>query len=497
MSHQQTPPEPRKKRRKFQPDRDHHLKPRRLDFDQVTDQPEVGTQFDFDEVVVEGIDGSGKTTLVKKFKNCPVKFQDRGVLTRLTLVHPDNWPERLPGTSLTESSEPRTLYVLLDVSEKLAELRCSLRAQNGGEPTDEWETPEMLYLFRYRYLQLAAKYGIYVVDTSYLDPDHVFLAVAGILKNEEGMRARYRMPRVDLLTQAEFEQMPLVAEGHSKIVRQYNEQYDLVTYKPTVFSHTHQRAGVIPGTDLARMRMTRDTLQLLHLNQIPHCYLYVGDRYILTRHVPEEQIPPVEVVVKRCFIGTDKYRYYGMKDLKNRWGNPLVAGKVDSLNDPKQAGELGRYQGQGMSSCPSVPPVAVELEQSPIVRFDYRNPNYHPETGQPLGDQAMCDDLANLMVDVEVTKKLVKRTFLVLEKEFRAMDLYLVDLCFMTLTDGSAFYGEISPDCMRLKKMTEDGLDDVSKDTWRAGGSSNLVLAKWQQAAEILHQRVKEIYNEY
>jgi hypothetical protein len=52
-----------------------------------------------------------------------------------------------------------------------------------------------------------------------------------------------------------------------------------------------------------------------------------------------------------------------------------------------------------------------------LVRFDYRNPN-HDKTGKPLGDEAMCDDLANLFIDVTNAKKLALKTFSALSKHF-------------------------------------------------------------------------------
>ena len=106
----------------------------------------------------------------------------------------------------------------------------------------------------------------------------------------------------------------------------------------------------------------------------------------------------------------------------------------------------------------------------------------------------MCDDLADFMINVDATKKLVRRTFDVLDFHFAAMGIYFEDICFMVTVDGSMHYYEISQDCGRYKALDENKLDDLDKDVWRAGGSSELVYQKWHQMTEIVQKYVPTVY---
>jgi hypothetical protein len=59
-----------------------------------------------------------------------------------------------------------------------------------------------------------------------------------------------------------------------------------------------------------------------------------------------------------------------------------------------------------------------------LVRFDYRNPNHHPETGEPIGDFSMCDDLADQLIDVK--KANAKHAFKTLIHHFEKIDMFYV-----------------------------------------------------------------------
>jgi hypothetical protein len=87
-------------------------------------------------------------------------------------------------------------------------------------------------------------------------------------------------------------------------------RFTIVAYKPTVYSHKQQRAGVIEGSGNERMQMTKDLLYLFDIETIPHSYLYIGKQYILCLRIDPSDVPPIEVIVKRCCVGTDKHRYY-------------------------------------------------------------------------------------------------------------------------------------------------------------------------------------------
>lgn len=164
---------------------------------------------------------------------------------------------------------------------------------------------------------------------------------------------------VDHLTDEEFEKLPLIVEGESKIIRNAGNGLCVIKFKPTVYSYTYNRAGVVENTDILRVKCSRIFLDVLRVNGIKHSFVRVGEKFILSEIV---KAPPIEIIVKAFHVGTPKYRYFAMSKYKVRNSHPTHAGF--------QIKDNGRY------------PI-------PFVRFDWRNPFKHPETGKKLADEGI------------------------------------------------------------------------------------------------------------
>lgn len=304
------------------------------------------------------------------------------------------------------------------------------------------------------------------------------------------------------MTDAEFATLPLVVEGESKVVRAHatDPNFCWIKYKPTIYSFTSNRAAVVPGSDKLRMAATRKFVQVLRHAGIDHAYVDVGeDEFILSRLVREP--PPIEVVVKAFHSGTSKHRYYGMGTThKVRSNHPFYAGAGWGPDDG--------YPG-------------------PVVRFDWRNPMWHPEKvaklrargeGSPphddnaeikpgfgwlyavvpngslpeavhewpdrfraqvmMADEVLGEAQADLFVDVAEARKTALKVYGALNDFLGPRDIVLYDLCLFITSDGKTVFGEISQDCGRFRHFDLGSLD---KDVWRAGGSSADVLAKWAE----------------
>ena len=111
-----------------------------------------------------------------------------------------------------------------------------------------------------------------------------------------------------------------------------------------------------------------------------------------------------------------------------------------------------------------------------VVRFDWRNPFWEPDTHKMLADEILPDQLADLFIDVKEARKTAARTFSLLSDFLAEKDIVIYDLCLFISEDGKTVYGEISPDCGRYRHFDLGSLD---KDVWRAGGSSEQVIEKW------------------
>jgi len=448
---------------------------------------------------IDGIDGTGKTTAVNALRNTypNIKFNDRGIISKLTDIYDDDLPETLPNVI-----DEHHYYIILDADPDVAVRRIYKR----GPPVDKYDKYPSIYKYHNRCIRMAIKYGTYYIDTTKMDIPNVLINIMKIIEQITKRKMDgndyyndpqpYILPNPDNYSEQEFNCLPLVAEGCSKIIRAIDDKFTLIAYKPTVYSHKQQREGVIPFTDKERMEMTKNILYLFDIEQIPHAYVYIGKNYVLCKNLnPERDIPIIEVIVKKCCVGTDKYRYHMLDKRISRFGYPIV--------DVDEKREYPNY----------------------IVRYDYRNPNHtytkkiddasetildvssfmdkkseeklltdKSITKKPKGDEVMCDDLADLFINVNASKKLANKTFAVLDSHFKKMGIYFEDICFMITTDGSMHYSEISQDCGRYKKIDEDKLTPLDKDVFRAGGSSPLVFEKWKQMTEITKAYVKSVY---
>lgn len=461
-------------------------------------------------IVIDGNDGTGKSSIIARLKTALlayternlIEFVDRGILSKLTDVHPSEWPEDLP----RKEDGADVVYILLDATVNTSMRRILKR----GEKFDEYDGYLPLFKYRARFRRLAIRYGVYYVDTTPLPLDGVTRKIRDMILS--GFLGAYKLPNPDNFTEAEFKRLPLLVEGYSKEIRCIDDDFTLIKLKDSIYSHKQQHAGTIPGSDVARMDMTREVLYLLEMGGIPHAYQYLGKEYILCERLNVDNmpmvggrdvdIPPIEVIVKKCFLGSDKYmdkaktpRYAGIDRLVSRDGKPIVST-------------------DGKAKYPKL-----------LVRLDYRNPNnviyeiqedgtlvdlnyphYIPDEElaklredpkivvQPLGDATMCDDLADEFINVSETKRLAKRTFEYLDGHFEKMGIFFQDVCFMVTVDGKKHYYEISSDCGRFSKITEDGMTSLDKDVWRAGGSSDLVLEKWKQLSALTQEYVRRVY---
>lgn len=456
-------------------------------------------------LVIEGGDGTGKTTILKYLQTLPefhnvVCYDRLPTLSKLTLKPIEEWPVDDP--AITELG-PNTTVVIIEAPLEACVDRLYRRSTGPNAiPLEAHESPDALAYFTLRYRELAAAYGYYNVENVNLHK--VFTFFRDVFRGLEEEQSR--LPK---MFGGKFDHLPIFVEGESKIVRTYNDRFDIIEYKPSVYSHKRQRGGTVDGTNLERQRTTRNLMYLMAKGLVPHTYWYVYGGYILAekiRDVDGVQNPPnVEVCVKRYHVGTHKHIYHNMANMKTRQGPNLID-------------KDGQY--------------AV-----PIVRFDWRNPNHLLPTGAkarlldmphaqifvnplrdaqiseeeiertlqlmfphgiPLGDYALCEDLADKFINTVAAKATVLRAFETLESHFANMGIRFKDVCFMVTLEGTKIFGEVSQDCGRYELIDMDA--SLDKDVWRAGGSSELVLEKWKLLSQIVDDYVKrhmsEWYNE-
>jgi phosphoribosylaminoimidazole-succinocarboxamide synthase len=237
---------------------------------------------------------------------------------------------------------------------------------------------------------------------------------------------------------AKFDTLPFVEEGHSKIVRLVDKSTLAVRLKPTLHTYSFQRTGEIPGIERLRLKASIILWQLLLDHGLPVAVTAASDRCYICRRV---DAPPIEVIVKAYHVGTPSRLYRGMSER------------------PTRTGEVIR------SDC----------VHAPYVRFDWRNPF-------PERDECLPLALADRFIDTAKAERLALDAFAVLNGFLAEREMILQDICLFIDSGGDWLFGEISPDCMRVKYRG----CDVDKDLWRSGKSDAEVLQGWASFLELI-----------
>jgi ATP phosphoribosyltransferase len=102
-------------------------------------------------IVVDGNDGTGKSTLVASLAAMGYEVQDRGLPTRATV---DGIPDKIPDDEL---------YIILDVPEEVSRARLE---KSGKDMNEYWHTPEALTLYRAKFREVAEALGVPLIDAT-------------------------------------------------------------------------------------------------------------------------------------------------------------------------------------------------------------------------------------------------------------------------------------------------------------------------------------------
>ena len=294
-------------------------------------------------------------------------------------------------------------------------------------------------------------------------PDEVARILVADSSPEHGAGALVDLTsRLTLLEQAlrciplDFDALPLLVEGDSKIVRSWTPHVVVERFKPTVYSYTYNRYGQAPGTEVTRAEFSAEVFRRIARigNWSPHAprSAYLGLIYddagplLVQRKVDASNL---EVRVKRYHIGSPlhRYRYTEKYPTALRGSAPLQ--------------KWSRFE-------------------QPVVCFDWRNP-LTDDQGERLADEPISDDYASVWLhDARHAKEMVRSLFMWLEEMFDAAGFVLVDFCVFVDRHGRLIYGEISPDCMRVRRKSDnpEHAAPLDKDLWRRG-DSQAEVALW------------------
>lgn len=280
-------------------------------------------------------------------------------------------------------------------------------------------------------------------------------------------------------------------EGESKkVYRDAMSHICLVELKPTMYSYTHGRYGIVDNVDKLRCRFWKVFSD--EINQTAYDSLYLGRNYhsnkvfgllnklidngklsldypFLTSFLGQviidgtlynvcrfcEDETPLEVVWKNYLVGTMKHRLLNVE----KWGT-----KSDGLL---------HYE----AKLPSE-----------IVRFDWRNPNEYD--GKKYCDECIPDDFANFFIDVENAKLVCLAVSNIILEQLKQSGYEFVDTCYFINSGANYVFAEITPDGMRIKKLA-DSASSFDKDLWRQGKDSATINSVWSKLLKDLEESSK------
>jgi len=421
----------------------------------------------FKKLVLEGTDGIGKTTFanILGWIGFEVFDRDKNVSQHVQL---DNVDIEKVANYIQNNKDKLFVFVIYKDEEVKEQIQKFLDRRKDKDQYDK-------YFDKYnkQYVKLAEK-------LQHLD---------NVLVIER--KGRYTLFEVirDIILGA-VKDYPLTddnitLEGESKIYRRIpGLKLAFATLKPTVYSFTFKRYGVVKGTDVVRNKIWE--IIGTHLNRLYSAFKFSDYNFIIrnlnyyaakiqsfkndndifiTNYIArindntslvlfEDEIPPIEVVYKEYWVGTFKHRLKYPERYKTRSGKIIKVG--DKL-------------------------------PYPVIRFDWRNPiERDPQTGEmrDWGDECIPDDLADLYIDVRNAKTTVKFVSFILKHMFWGIGLELVDLCYFMNYNGDRIHSEITPDGMRLKLLNDRS--DYDKDLWRKGLPKDVLVKRWTQVLEKL-----------
>lgn len=390
----------------------------------------------FNQIILEGTDMIGKTTILSSLNELlpnMVFDRDRNFSLCIGLNNVD------PAIHNIVAESPESLYIILYThNNSTLEQRLEDRKMNDPSKISPYDLDAIQYNISYKKAACLLSASTNVVSIC-IDDKTPFNIISEIVQTFLSKNLK-SLPSISL-------------EGESKIYRRLEgTNLALVSLKPTLYSHTFNRYGEVPGTDILRENFwslfgtrinqqysiekinNRDPLHTFPSSYITSVMLN-GLKYTVVRFW--DKISPLEVVWKNYLVGTMKHNLHHSDYRKTKYGAII------------------NYEDKFPTS---------------IIRFDWRN-------DLPGKDECIPDDYADFYIEVKKAKSTARYATKIIADMLEEKGYELVDLCYFMTYDGMQVCGEISPDGMRIRKHGSS----YDKDLWRSGKDKTELCSIWQQ----------------
>jgi len=263
-------------------------------------------------------------------------------------------------------------------------------------------------------------------------------------------------------------------EGESKKIYLLNK-LALVELKPTMYSYTYNRYGIVEGSELVRLDFWNFFSTILNSASIDY-YVTQDSKtlpknivHLMTKYLPEENYPLLSNYICETQIGDKRYAIIRFAEsippLEVVWKKYLVGTMKHTLKNVNKFNTLKKQ--------------IIDYEEkfpNDFVRFDWRNP-------LPDKDECIPDDFAKFYINTLNAKITAKVVSYLINNELSKKGYELVDICYFMNNEGNRVYSEITPDGMRIKKKEQS----YDKDLWRSGKEKQVIIDTWKMLYDDLN----------
>ncbi|KAH7345796.1 hypothetical protein BKA66DRAFT_434082 [Pyrenochaeta sp. MPI-SDFR-AT-0127] len=485
-------------------------------------------------IVLHGNDATGKSTLVPALKAAGQVVYARGdedpsledalivrTFDKLTLQLADDDRAPLPELYTDKDGiDRRIVRIILDADVPILQARLANRPH-----TDKWESEKALFYFRARFLvcsshtalpyqELAAFYGLPVVDTGKKAVDETVSDIIALARNPEVL-ALFSMLALRTLSPdnvASLASRRAVISGVDYAQR-LEEIIALECGETSIFTPEDVRSQC--SRDRGLLHALVNHYDNLHDETAPLRVRLVVEgeskqiykvETPLTRHFDNHVIVFLKPTIyshskqstaeiaglsairasgSRLFLemlhrAGISHTYDGLNAHGLIWARTTEITQIETVYKELCLG-TDKHSFFGMASNSSVTLPTGQYKRGPYVRFDWRNPNHaykginpatHPfyylmeasvgkeafynkyltARAKPFGDRCVPEELVHGVQAVEASVDCTTRIFFTIQHYLNQIGLEVQDGCIMLDPTGRTMWSEINQDCMRIKR---------------------------------------------